>query len=147
VWSVKLSLSLPTAKSMGAERPWLSGSGCQEAVRRLSGGCPEAAQRLSAVRRCPWLSSKGLHRFIGDEIALVNVMNRYESPTVQALKAGGEGSSERPSCTHRTAAQTGLQLCICASWWYAKWTTGATMACGVPASHLTIVRICARFRV
>ena len=89
------------------------------------------------------LSGKGPHRFIGDEVAPVNAKNRSESPTV---KPGEEGSNEARS-PRRTTAQAGLQHCICASWWYAKWTAGATMACRVPASHLTIVRVCARFRV
>jgi len=62
----------------------------------------------------------------------------------QAWKRGFQWEARSP---RRTAAQTGLLHCICASWWYAEWTAGATMACEVPASHLTIVRVCARFRV
>jgi len=43
------------------------------------------------------LSSKGPHRFIGNEVTPVNAKNRSESPTVKAIKPGGEGSSEQPS--------------------------------------------------
>ena len=70
------------------------------------------------------------------------------SPTSPIVKAevwrrGFQWEARSP---RRTAAQTGLLHCMCASWWYAKWSGGATMACEVPASHLSIVRVCARFR-
>ena len=46
------------------------------------------------------LCGKGPHRFTGDEVAPVNAKNRSESPTVEDVKPGGEGCSERPGlCT------------------------------------------------
>jgi len=42
------------------------------------------------------LSGKDPHRFTGDVVAPVNAKNRSETPTVKAVKPGGEGSSERP---------------------------------------------------
>jgi len=42
------------------------------------------------------LFGKGLHRFIGNEVAPVDAKNQSESPTVKAVKPGGEGSSEQP---------------------------------------------------
>jgi len=85
------------------------------------------------------LSGKGPHCFIGNEVALLNTKNRSENPTVKAVKLGGEGSSERPGLR---AVQQHRQDCSIV---YAQIPQFAdsTMACGVPASHLTIVRICA----
>jgi len=42
------------------------------------------------------LSCKGPHRFIGNKVAPVDAKNLSESPTVKAVKPGGEDSSERP---------------------------------------------------
>jgi len=52
---------------------------------------------VAGSQRGGWgLSSKGLHRFIGNEVTPVDANNRSESPTVKAVKPGGEGSSEWP---------------------------------------------------
>jgi len=42
------------------------------------------------------LSGKDPHHFIGNEVTSVDAKNRSESPTVKAVKPGGEGSSEQP---------------------------------------------------
>jgi len=68
------------------------------------------ADPVAGSQRGGWgLSGKGPHRFIEDEVVPVNAKNRSESPTVKAVKPGGEDSSERPgllpySSTDRTAA-------------------------------------------
>jgi len=48
------------------------------------------------TKKRPGLSSKGPHRFIGNEVAPVDAKIRHESPTVKDVKPGGEGYSERP---------------------------------------------------
>jgi len=122
----------PGSKSRIAREGWCGGmrSTCPYQRTRRRAAKEEAVQQGPA----PFHLRRGRASECQESISEPHCQSR------QAWRRGFQWEARSP---RRTAAQIGLLHCICASWWYAKWTAGTTMACEVPASHSTIVRVCA----
>ena len=118
------SIQLVRGAPWGRFQPNESGSKSRIAWEGWCGGmwstCPYGGKRWPGA---VWQEPASFHRRWGHTSECQVLIWEPYCQSHQAWRRVFQWESNSPC---RTAAQTGLLHCICTSWWYAKWTAGAT---------------------